>query len=530
MDLHGKNHIGYALSGAGEATLSAHLAATGASIAGGFYSATTEDVDKALRKSVEAFEVYKALSARVRADFLEAIAQEIEALGDDFVARVVEETGLPEARIQAERARTIGQLRLFVRELQAGHYVAAAIDTALPDRTPVPRPDLRRMLVPIGPVVVFTASNFPLAFSTAGGDTASALAAGNPVVVKAHESHLGTNAHIADAILRAAKKTQMPDGVFSSLQGAGHEIGQRLVQHPQVAAVAFTGSLAGGRALYDAAAQRPNPIPVFAEMGSLNPVLLLPHRLQEETDAIADQYATSIALGVGQFCTKPGLFIGLQSEALTRFEAALSAKLSACTLGPMLNQRLYTQYEARVRHMCATPDVQSLAQARTQTEPHVPHSALTTTNANTFIRFGHLSEEVFGPYALLVRCPDESAFASVLDALGGQLSCSIIGNEADISAHRSLISKAQAIAGRLIYNGVPTGVEVSHAMQHGGPYPATTDSRFTSVGASAIQRFLRPICIQNAPQQQLPPELQDQNPLKIWRTLNGTLTQEPIVR
>lgn len=527
MTLHGKNFIGNSLSAEGEQTLTASNPATGAALDGAFVVATATEIDRAVNLASQAFPAFRALSAEVRATFLEAIAEEILAIGDSLLERANAETGLPLARLTGERGRTVGQLKLFANIVREGSWVQAKIDPALPDRKPLPRPDLRRMLIPIGPVAVFGASNFPFAFSVAGGDTASALAAGCPVIVKAHPAHPGVSEMTAAAILRAAERVGAPEGVFSLVHGV-KEVGIALVEHPRLEAVAFTGSHGAGMALFNAAAARPRPIPVFAEMGSVNPVFLLPGALAERGEALATGLAQSITLGVGQFCTNPGLVAGVSTLALDTFTSALGATVSAAPPGVMLHQGISSVYAAGVKRLAGTGGVVLAAEATGETAPAGAHPALLTTSAANFIANHAIGEENFGPSSVLVSCDSRDELLALAEALDGQLTASIHGTERDFVEYRKLIHILETKVGRLIFNGYPTGVEVSYAMQHGGPYPSTTDSRTTSVGGSAIERFVRPLCYQDTPDLLLPDELRNENVRSIWRLIDGKTTQEAV--
>ncbi|MEL6864026.1 MAG: aldehyde dehydrogenase (NADP(+)) [Bacteroidota bacterium] len=519
----GRNLIGYQYSALANKVLKAFDPKTQAFIEGQFHQASPEEIDQAMEKAQAAFQLYKSCSGREKAQFLEAIADEILALGDALIQRAMKESGLPEGRLIGERGRTINQLRLFAKVLEEGSWVEASIDTAIPDRKPLPKADIRKMLQPIGPVVVFTASNFPLAFSTAGGDTASALAAGCPVIVKAHESHLGTNALVASAIRKAAEKTGMPEGVFSSLNGTGPDLGQALARHPLTKAIAFTGSMRAGRALFDAAGERSEPIPVFAEMGSINPVLLLEGALKERGEALAKQYASSVALGVGQFCTNPGLLIGIASQALDQFTQQLGEQMKSMTPGTMLNERVCNAYEKERQGVLQANGVRLIDESALPKSGLSGRISVAKVSAKDFVQQAQLSEEVFGPFTLLVQCYNQAEMLQVIQSLKGQLTGTIMGNEAELADYTNIIHTLQDRVGRLIFNGVPTGVEVCHSMQHGGPYPATTDGRFTSVGTAAIKRFVRPVAYQNWPKDLLPVELQEGNPAGIWRLVNGDL-------
>jgi len=483
--------------------------------------ATMTDVNAAMQEAHIAFLSYKNFSGKKKAEFLRAIADEIEALGTQLVATTMRETNLPEARIINERGRTTGHCRMFADLVEDGSWVEARIDTANPDRVPAPKPDLRKMLVPVGPVVVFGAANFPLAYSTAGGDTISALAAGCTVIVKAHPAHAETSELIAGAINKAIEKTGMPQGVFQHVHGSSFEVGQALVKHPFTKAVGFTGSLAGGKALFDLANQRPEPIPVFAEMSSINPVILLPETLQRDAEKTAANLAASITLGVGQFCTNPGLIIAIEGEGLNRFINALSIEFQKAVPGIMLHQGIADNYSKKLEHTLSQKGVKvegqsSLEGNSSQGRPHIA-----SVTAAEFIKNPMLAEEVFGPFSLIVRCKNNDELHTVINRSHGQLTSTIISDEAELTKYSSLLNMLVEKAGRLVVNGVPTGVEVCPSMQHGGPFPATTDSRFSAVGADAIKRFARPVAFQNFPDSLLPDELKEENPLRIWRLRNN---------
>jgi alpha-ketoglutaric semialdehyde dehydrogenase len=489
--------------------------------------ATLEDIDRALVAAERAFEIYRQVSADRRAALLERIAVEIEALGDGLLETAHAETALPIAeRLAGERARTLRQLRLFAAVIRDGSWVDARIDRANPDLKP-PRPDIRRMLVPIGPVAMFSASNFPLAFSVAGTDTASALAAGCPVVVKAHPAHPATSALTATAVARAVAAEGLPPAVFSLLHSTCNDIAVALVQHPLTKAVAFTGSLTAGRALFDAGAARPEPIPVYAEMGSVNPVFLLPGALDTRADAIADGLAQSVTLGVGQFCTCPGIAAGVDGPAFDRFVTRLEAVVTAARPGTMLYPRIQQAFDAGWQRLSAIAGVRTVrgdvapGEDGTQARP-----TLLVTDARTFLANHALREEVFGPATVLIRCLSRAELDEVARGLDGQLTATIHGTPEDLAAHATLVGILERRAGRLVCNGFPTGVEVCASMQHGGPYPATTDARSTSVGTAAIERFVRPVAWQNWPAAALPAELQDDNPRRIWQMVDGELTRQ----
>jgi 2,5-dioxopentanoate dehydrogenase len=523
MNLHGKVFIGDQLTSGGRETFRATSPLDGALLEPSFYMSGAETVETALTLAEAAFGAYRETTGEQRAAFLERIAAEIQALGEDLIQRAHLETGLPEARLTGERARTMNQLKMFAQVAREGSWVDARIDTAIPDRQPVPKPELRRMLIPIGPVVVFGSSNFPLAFSVAGGDTASALATGNPVVVKAHSGHPGTSELVATAVLKAATECKLPAGVFSMLHGSGRIIGTALVQHPFTRAVGFTGSRAGGRALFDAAAARPDPIPVFAEMSSLNPVFVLPEALRERGKEIAAGLKSSMTLGVGQFCTKPGLVFGLNSAEFEQFQKTLAGMLEAVAPATMLHGGICEAYHKGLARVSGVNGVKLLARSKAAPDPKKTHGepmALATDLAN-FHRHRELAEEVFGPFAVLVSASTLSELEEVAQHLDGQLTATVHGTSADLQQASRLLRLLERKAGRLVINGFPTGVEVCAAMNHGGPYPATTDARFTSVGTAALERFVRPICYQDFPASLLPDALKEGNPLGIRRMLNG---------
>lgn len=520
--LKGFNLIGSRESAKGEKTLQAFSPVQQSPLPENFYIATEAEVNEAAALAEKAFPIYSKCTAEQKAVFLETIADEIMALGDELIKRAMAESGLPEARLTGERGRTTGQLKLFASLLREGSWVEAVIDEAMPARQPLPRADLRKMLVPIGPVAVFGASNFPFAFSTSGGDTASALAAGNPVIVKAHESHLGTNEMMATAIKNAVLKTNMPEGVFSFVIGEGPVTGMQLVKHPAIKAVGFTGSYRAGMAIYKAATlERAVPIPVYAEMSSINPVLLLPNQLKSNTPGIAAQLAGSITLGVGQFCTNPGLIFLLEDETTAGFIDALKEKLSAVPAGIMLNKNVCSNYYAARTNAIKEQHVTLLHEGADESSSTKGSPALLKVKAADFVANPNLQNEIFGPASLLIVCTDKHDMLQALQTLHGQLTGTVMGNDVDFKSFTDCINALSQKVGRLVYNGVPTGVEVCHAMVHGGPFPATTDARSTSVGADAIKRFVRPFCWQDCPQELLPVELKDGNPAGIMRKVNG---------
>ncbi|HOO08804.1 MAG TPA: aldehyde dehydrogenase (NADP(+)) [Cyclobacteriaceae bacterium] len=494
-----------------------------------FKDATLAEVDAAMNEAHVAFLSYKNFDGKKRAAFLRAIADEIEALGDELVKTAMGETALPEARIIGERGRTTGHCRMFADYIEEGSWVEARIDTAMPDRTPAPKPDIRKKLVPLGPVVVFGAANFPLAYSTAGGDTASALAAGCPVIVKAHPAHAKTSELVAGAIKKAMGKTGMPAGVFQHLHGAGFEVGQALVKHPRASAVGFTGSYLGGKALFDMANQRPTPIPVFAEMSSTNPVILLPDSLARDYEQTAGMLASSMVLGVGQFCTNPGLIFAVEGDGLGQFIKHLSAAISKSLPAEMLHEGIARNYVKRLSETLSQKGVKLEVQAQAESkvgDKDQGRPTVASVQAPVFMENPSLAEEVFGPFSLIVRCKDMNELNTVMARVHGQLTSTLIGGEKEIAKHTNLINILMGKAGRLIINGVPTGVEVCPSQNHGGPFPSTTDSRFTAVGTDAIKRFARPVAFQNFPDSLLPDELKNANDKGIWRVVNGEMTRK----
>ena len=469
-----------------------------------------------------AFDPYRTLPLARRAAFLEAIADNIMALGDTLLNRAHAETGLPLARLTGERGRTVGQLRLFASVVRDGNFLNATIDPALPQRQPSPRADLRLAKMPLGPVAVFGASNFPLAFSVAGGDTASALAAGAPVIVKAHSAHLGTSELVGRAVQQAVRDQGLPEGVFSLLMGAGRTLGEALVAHPAIKAVGFTGSRQGGLALVAIANSRPEPIPVYAEMSSINPVFLFPAALARRAEAIGQGFADSLTMGAGQFCTNPGLVLAIDGPGLQRFVQAASEALAKKSAQTMLTSGIHTAYQAGEEKMAATPGVQKLARGTGAGElQNAAEAALFITDAQTMLTHSDLDSEVFGPASLIVRVRDMDELLAVAEHLEGQLTATLQIDEDDHTQARRLLPVLERKVGRILANGFPTGVEVSHAMVHGGPFPYTSNAMFTSVGACAIDRFLRPVCYQDLPDALLPEALQHHNPLGLWRMTDG---------
>lgn len=525
MELHGKNFIGDELStGTGETfTVSSPLDSQ--PLPGTFHVASAADIDRALVAADAAFTSFRLTSPEQRAVFLERIAQEMEALGDSLLQLAHRETGLPLARLTGERGRTTNQLRLFAKIAREGSWVDARIDPAMPERQPMPRADLRRMLIPMGAIAVFGASNFPFAFSVAGGDTASALATGNAVVVKAHERHPGTSELVATAIRQAIRACNLPVGIFSMVHGPGKSVGIALVRHPLTRAVGFTGSRNAGRALFDAAAARPEPIPVFAEMSSLNPIFLLPDAVRSLGGKIAEGLKGSITGGMGQFCTKPGLVFGLQSAEFEQFHHTFATQFESVAPATMLHAGIGAAYREGLLRAEKIGGVETLARSKVKADSVKTEAEPFTlrTDAANFLKTPALAEEVFGPFAVMITAKTMAELEESARHLEGQLTVTIHGTPKDLENAAGLLRILERKAGRVIINGFPTGVEVCPAMNHGGPYPATSDERFTSVGTAALYRFVRPICYQDYPPALLPAELQDTNPLKITRLINGKL-------
>jgi len=495
-------------------------AATGETLPPAFGGATLDDLDSACALASAAFDRYRETTPERRAVFLETIARNLLALGDALIERCMAETGLPRVRLEGERARTVNQLGLFASVVRDGGFMEARIDPACPERTPLPRADIRLRNIALGPVAVFGASNFPLAFSVAGGDTASALAAGCPVIVKAHSAHPGTSELVGQAIQRSIRECQLPEGVFSLLFDAQHSISQALVAEHRIKAVGFTGSQRAGVALMSIAAARREPIPVYAEMSAINPVVLLPHALAERGAEIADAFVASLTLGAGQFCTNPGLILAIDGPSLDAFEHAASAALSEVPAAIMLTPAIYESYCEGVEKLSAHPGVELVGRGRAG-ERFQGQAALLATSAQAFLTHTALRDEVFGASSLIVRCPDALTLLKVLEALEGQLTIAVHTRADDQPALATLIPTLEKKAGRILLNGFGTGVEVCHAMVHGGPFPATSDPRATSVGSLAINRFLRPVCYQDFPQALLPPALQDSNPFGLNRRVEG---------
>jgi alpha-ketoglutaric semialdehyde dehydrogenase len=521
MKLTGKNSIGNSSSAEGKIVFQAVNPASGKKMEPNFHEATSKEIDSAIQKAHDAFQVYRNISGKKKADFLISIGEEIMSLGDELIKRCMEETGLPETRLLSERQRTVNQLNMFASLLMEGSWVDARVDLAEPGRTPIPKPDIRSMQKALGPIGIFGASNFPMAYSVAGGDTTSALAAGCTVVIKAHPAHPGTCELVAGAILNAVKKCNMPDGTFSMVHGQSTAVGLELVRHPLIKAIGFTGSFRGGKALFDEANKRQTPIPVYAEMGSTNPVFILPGIMRERGAAIAQELAASVTLGVGQFCTNPGLVFVQQSEKNKEFTGALSKSITETNAGIMLTEGIRDNFQHRVEALQTITGVEIIATGKESSSgfnatPHVFESDI-----KNFIGNPTLEEEVFGPSSLLITADDKNEMLLAAKKLSGHLTATVHGTAEDFQNYADLIHILEQKAGRLIINGYPTGVEVCHSIVHGGPFPATTDSRTTSVGTLAITRFTRPVCYQNFPDTLLPDELKDGNPLHIWRFVNG---------
>ncbi len=524
----GKNYIGNNQSAKGNKTYKTFNPKLNLENASVFTEATTGEINETVNLASKTFKEFQNIPGIKKAEFLNAIADEILALDDELIQVYCSETGLPEGRAKGERGRTVGQLRTFADLVIEGSWVEATIDTAIPDRQPMPKSDVRKMMVPLGPVVVFGASNFPLAYSTAGGDTAAALAAGCPVIVKSHPMHAGTGELVSSAIIKAAQRTNMPNGVFSNLNSSGIEVGVQLVEHPGVKAVGFTGSIRGGRALFDLASKREEPIPVFAEMGSINPVIILPNALKERGMQLASTYAKSITLGTGQFCTNPGLLLGIKGEELTSFLNELSGEIVKIEPSCMLHPNIIGAYESNKDRAVSQSGLTITADYDSDVQTNFARQTITTVEGKTFLENPTLHQEVFGPFSMVVQCEDAKQMETIISRLEGQLTGTVISEEGEASHYSDVIAALQNRVGRVIFNGVPTGVEVCPSMLHGGPYPASTDSRFTAVGIHSIKRWVRPLSFQDWPNEILPNELKDENPLEISRLINNENTSRKI--
>ena len=523
----GKNYIGNTPSSIGNKTYKTFNPKLNIENEDVFYEATEEEIDEAVYLASEAFKSYRFYSGKKKAQFLNAIADEILTLDNQLIETYCKESGLPEGRAKGERGRTVFQLQSFANLVEKGEWVEATIDTAQPNREPLPKPDIRKLLIPLGPVVVFGASNFPLAYSTAGGDTAAALAAGCPVIVKSHPMHAGTGELVASAIIKAANKTGMPNGVFSNLNSSGITVGEKLVKHPEVKAIGFTGSINGGRALYNLASQRKEPIPVFAEMGSINPVVILPNALRQRGEGLAKTYASSITLGTGQFCTNPGLLLAIKSEELNSFVSKLANEIVKIEPSCMLHPNIIGAYEKNKSKMMSQEGLSLVADFNEEVEINHARQAITTVDGKVFLENINLHQEVFGPFSMVVQCDDAQQLERIINKLEGQLTGTLIADD-ELQDYSLVVDALQNRVGRLIYNGVPTGVEVCPSMVHGGPYPASTDSRFTAVGIHSIKRWVRPFSFQDWPNELLPDELKNENPLNILRLVNNQNTRDKI--
>lgn len=498
---------------------------SGLALTSKFWGATQRMVDRACELAAQAFDEFREMPLEKRASLLDTIAANILNLGDELILRGMAETGLPRGRLEGERQRTVDQLRLFARLAREGDFIEPRLDTPVPERKPAPRPDLRLRHVPVGPVAVFGASNFPLAFSVAGGDTAAALAAGCPVLVKAHNAHPGVSELVGTALQQAVDTCGMPVGVFSMLFGVGNEVGAALVADPRVKAVGFTGSRAGGTALMKIAAARAEPICVHAEMSSVNPVILLPGALAARGPEIAGAYVNSLNLGAGQFCTNPGIVLALESAGLDDFVSVAAAAVRDSGAATMLSEHIHRAYQSGLDRRGVMGGV-TVAARGAKADGYCSQTALLVADAETVLAEQSLQEELFGPASLVIRCRDFEQLCTVAETLEGQLTATIHMEAGDLELARKLIPVLERKVGRILFNGFPTGVEVAHAMVHGGPFPATSDPRFTSVGTLSIRRFLRPVCYQDAPKELLSQALQDGNPLNLWRLKDGRLGRD----
>lgn len=492
-----------------------------------YKDAAITDVEEALQLSTNAFSIYKKKTLKERAHFLRVTAKVLEQSTSELIALAHKETHLEEARLKIELKRTLFQLTSYADACEEGTWLDIRIDTEDAKRNPT-KPDVRKMLVPLGPVVVFGASNFPFAYSTAGGDTACALAAGCPVIIKAHPAHAGTSDLVASIVKEAAKQCNLPEGIFIHLHGASFEVGKALVQHPLTKAVGFTGSFEGGKALFDLASQRAVPIPVFAEMGSVNPVFLMPEKLKQDVQAVATMYANSITQSAGQFCTNPGILVGIENGTLDDFKKLLGEMIKNVQPAKMLHRGIAKSFHQKRIDAITQQDVAVVAETGFDAKEDESIPTIAEVSAKAFLQNPLLHKEVFGPFSLLVKCKSLNEMLDVALTIEGQLTATLIANEKEVKANAELVDALQNLCGRFILNGVPTGVEVAISMHHGGPFPATTDSRFTAVGADGIKRFARPVCFQNWSNDLLPDELKNQNPLGLWRTVNNKITNEPI--
>jgi NADP-dependent aldehyde dehydrogenase len=522
IGLTGQMLIGSSSAAGREAAVRGIDPSTGKELDPAYGGATPHDLERACTLAAAAFDEYRETSIEARAKFLERVAERILGVGDALIERAMQESGLPRPRLEGERMRTVNQIRLFAAVVREGSWLEVRIDPAMPERKPLPRSDLRVRNIPLGPVAIFGASNFPLAFSVAGGDTASALAAGCPVVVKAHPAHPGTSELVGRAIQAAVADCGLPEGVFSLLYGAGNWLGEALVADPRIKAVGFTGSRVGGLALMKVANARPEPIPFYAEMSSVNPVLVLPGAMKNRGEQIAKAFVASLTTGAGQLCTNPGLLLGQEGAVLDQFAGKVAENLGPCAPATMLTPGIHAAYTKGVERIAKHPNVKTIARGQPATAPHAGQSAFFSTDAKSFMADHALREEVFGSSSVLIRCPDVETMKQIVEDLEGQLTVTLQMDPEDTEYARALLPALERKAGRLLVNGFPTGVEVTHAMVHGGPFPATSDGRTTSVGSLAIYRFLRPVCYQDFPAALLPHALRDDT-MGIPRRVDGKL-------
>jgi NADP-dependent aldehyde dehydrogenase len=529
MPLHGQQIIAGQPSASSGEKFQANNPALGQPLDTSFGEATASQVDAAFKAAAAAFDELRTRSAEDRAKLLDTIADELDKLGDELLQRAHAETALPLARLTGEKARTIMQTRLFAQMIREGSWLEARIDRGNPERKPLPKPDVRRMMQPIGPVAVFGASNFPFAISVVGTDTTCALAAGCPVVVKAHPGHPGTCEMLGEVVVRALQKCNMPAGAFSLLHGRSTEVGMAMVKHPVARAVAFTGSLIGGRALFYAACSREEPIPFYGEMGSVNPVFLLPGALKQRAKQIAEGYVQSVTMGVGQFCTNPGLVFGLDSAELSEFIDSSAGFAQQFAPSTMLHAGICHAFHAGVDRLAKTPGVKLAAHSNAKADLKAAQASavLFVTDGANYEAQHSLNEEVFGPTSVISRCSSAEQLYRIAEKLQGSLTATIHGTPEDLAYFAPLVRTLEKKVGRIIFNGFPTGIEVCSAMHHGGPYPATTHSFFTSIGTASIYRFVRPVAYQGFPDAALPPELQSANPRQIWRLVDNQFTKEP---
>ena len=532
MKLTGTQLIGSRESALSKETFTGVNPATGENLDTNFHEATEQEINEAVTNADRVFGEFRDLLADRRAEFIEAIADETMALGDEFLERTSAETGHPLARCAAERQRSVGQAHLFAEMIREGSWVDARIDLPDPEREPMAKPDVRSLLQPVGPIAVFGASNFPIAISVLGADTISAFAAGCPVIVKAHPAHPGTCEMASRAILKAAERTRMPDGIFSLLHGRSKEVGTWLVQHPKLTAAAFTGSLAAGRALYDIANARPVPIPFYAEMGSINPVFILPGAIKNGVNHISTGFVSALTQGVGQFCTNPGLVAGVESEQWDSFAQDVAKRVSDFAPATMLHAGIHHAYISGIDSRNEIEEIELIGQSQSDPDSEKCEAAayVYRTTYDGLTANPTLYEELFGPVSTLVGCAGLDDFVAMAEQLDGSLSATIHGTEQDLIDFQPLLKVLQRKAGRLIFNGYPVGLEVCHSIHHGGPYPATCHSYFTSVGTRCIERFVRPVCYQDWPDSQLPLALQNANPRGVWRMVDGERSRSEILR